>query len=272
MSRAGRHPALCLLLVLTAGCADLGARAAGGRREISVDAEGWAPIEGADTLNARRRALAEAQKKAVEKAVGVTVRAHTRVDDAVSIKQSIEANLGGSIRRYEVTSEGEDGGFFKVRIRAVVLYQPVEASASERFPSRVSIHIASEKVAGAVRNALATRDFELSDVDSGADVAVTGVVETRGLADPRLGGFYSYSAKVSLTAANLRSGRVTQIDSEESAVDLDEHAACDRALEKAGNVAGADLAASLTETGIAAAPPELSASRPAPPLSGLPPL
>ena len=61
--------------------------------------------------------------------------------------------------------------------------------------------LAEEKAVGAVRSALASRDFELSENDSEADVAVTGVVETRGLSDPRLGGFYSYTAKVSLTAA-----------------------------------------------------------------------
>jgi hypothetical protein len=257
MSRAGRSVAAFLLLASTAGCAGLRAGTEGGggrktavdaesgRREISVDAVGWAPIEGADTLSARHRALAEAQKKAVEKAVGVTVRASTRVDDAVSIKQSIEANMGGTIRRYEVTSESQEGGFFKVSIRAVVIYQPIDLGRPESAHSRLSVHIASERVAAAVRSALSSRDFELSESDADADVAVTGVVETRGLADPRLGGFYSYSAKVSLTAADLRSGKVTRSEFESSAVDPDEHAACDRALDKAGNEAGAALAATL---------------------------
>lgn len=251
--------AACLLLALTAGCAGVETRPADGRQEIPVEAEGWAPIEGANTLNARHRALAEAQKKAVEKAIGVTLRARTRVDDSVNIKQSIEANMGGTIRRYEVTAEGEEGGFFKVRIRAVVIYQPftpVPLSAEEKPPTRLSIHIASEKVAGAVRSALASRDYEISAADADADVAVTGVVETRGLADPRLGGFYSYTAKISLTAANLRSGKVTRLDSEASVVDVDEHAACDRALEKAGDASGAALASSLSEiVARVAAPP-----------------
>ncbi|MFI5349567.1 MAG: hypothetical protein ACHQ2Z_08495 [Elusimicrobiota bacterium] len=247
MSRTLRLLAPCLLLLSTAGCAGPDPRAAYGRREISVVAEGWAPLVDGDTPSARRRALAEAQKKAVEKAVGVTVRARTRVDDAVNVKQSIEANLGGTIRRYEVTSEGEEGGFFKVRIRAVVIYQEMKPDLPERSASRLSIHISSEKAAGAVRSALSSRDYELLDDDARADVAVTGVVETRGLADPRLGGFYSYTAKVSLTAANLRSGKVTRFESEASSVDLDEHAACDRALEKAGDDAGAALASSLSE-------------------------
>jgi hypothetical protein len=245
MRRASLTLSACLLAALTAGCADVDTRTTGGRREVSVEAEGWAPIEGSNTLSARHRALAEAQKKAVEKAVGVTLHARTRVEDAISIQQSIEANMGGTIRRYEVTSEGAEGGFFKVRIHADVIYQPIDIQASKKAPSRLTVRIANDKAAGAVRSALASRDFDL--VEGGqADVTVTGVVETRGLSDPRLGGFYSYTAKVSLTAANLRSGKITQVEYEASSVDTDEQAACDRALETAGDQSGAALAASLS--------------------------
>jgi hypothetical protein len=87
------------------------------------------------------------------------------------------------------------------------------------------------------------------------------VVEIRGLDDPRLGGFYSYTAKVSLTAANIRSGKITQVDYEASAVDTEEQVACDRALENAGDQAAADLVSRLTDGGapaVAAAAAELS--------------
>jgi len=248
MSRARPRLAAGLLAAL-AGCAAVGPRAANERKEVVVDAEGWAPLAGRDTLSARHRALAEAQRKAVEKAVGVTLRARTRVDDAVNIKQSIEANVGGSIRRYEVTAEGEEGGFFKIRIRAAVIYQPVAPPPPARPPSRLAVRIASERVAGAVRGALSSRDYEISAAGAEADVAVTGVVETRGLADPRLGGFYSYTAKVSLTAANLLNGRVTRVEREATAIDTVEQAACDRALDKAGDESAAALAAGLAEIG-----------------------
>ena len=253
MNGPGLFLGACVLLTMTAGCAGVDTRESGGSREIAVDAEGWAPLDGGNTLSARHRALAEAQKKAVEKAVGVTLRARTRVDDAINIKQSIEANMGGTIRRYEVTSEGEDGGFFKIRIHAVVIYRPVEAPAAKRSVPLVSVRIANEKAAGAVRSALVSRDCDLSESDTGADVSVTGVVETRGLADPRLGGYYSYSAKVTLTAANTRSGKITRIEYEASAVDTEEDVARDRALESAGNESGAELAASISGSGASSA-------------------
>jgi hypothetical protein len=248
MSGAVRRLAACVLLGLTAGCAGVGTRgdADGGRREIVVDAEGWAPIQGSDVLGARHRALVEAQKKAVEKAVGVTLRARTRVDDAVNVKQSIVANMGGTIGRYEVTSEAEQGGFVKVGIHAVVIYQPLAPEGPEKTAPKLALRIASPSVEAAVRGALAASDFEFSEGDAGSDIVVTGVVETRGVADPRLGGFYSYTAKVTLTAADHRSGKVTQAEYEAAAVDTDERAANDRALESAGNTAGIQLADALT--------------------------
>ncbi len=51
----------------------------------------------------------------------------------------------------DVLSEGAEGGFFKVRIRAVVI----------------------AGFTGAVRTALAARDLDLVEGDAGADVAVT---------------------------------------------------------------------------------------------------
>lgn len=255
-----------LLLVWLAGCAGLpdDPGAPEGRREVTVEADGWAPVgDAADALTARKRALAEAQKKAVEKAVGVTLRARTRVDDAVNVKQSIEANLGGTIRRYEVLSEGPDGAFFKVRIKADVLARPLAPPPGLR-PLRFAVRIPNERVATAVRSMLASSEFALAESDAGADVVVTGVVETHGLADLRLGGFYSYKARVTLSVSELRSGKTSELANESQAIDLDEHAACDAALEKAGGDAGLAIA-SLFTPGVGAAAPAGAAVAEGPP-------
>lgn len=242
MSRALAASA-CGFLFLAAGCAgwpELGAEGEG-RRVVSVQAEGWAPLSPGDgPLTARHRALAEAQKKAVEKAVGVTLRASTRVDDAVNIRQSIEANMGGVIRRYEVLSEGAKDGFFKVRIRADVLYRPPSVASGVKV-LRFSVRLSSPKIAAALRDALASSDFQLVEEEGRADVLVTGIVESYGLADPRLGGMYSYRAKVTLKVADVRSGKVSEGSYEASAIDLDDGMAQDIALEKAGRDAGLAL-------------------------------
>ena len=237
-----------LSVVLAAGCAEFPAEG-DGRRAVTVEAEGWAPL-GAESgeLTARHRALAEAQKKAVEKAVGVTLRASTRVDDAISIRESIVANMGGVIRRYEVLSEEAKDGFLKVRIRADVLYVPPAVPLAGRRAARFSVRIPDDKLAGAVREVLAVSDYQLSESDRDADVVVSGTVETYGLADSRLGGLYSYRAKVSLKAADVRNGKLMEGVYEGAAMDLDDRVARSVALERAGRDAGLALTTIYADT------------------------
>jgi hypothetical protein len=236
------------VVFLGAGCAEMPFEE-GRLPSVSVTAEGWAPIDGVrGLLTARYRALAEAQKKAVEKAVGVTLKASTRVDDAVSIRQSIVANMGGTIRRYEVLSEGPQDGFFKIKIRADVLYRPPSIPLAGVKAARFYVRIPDEKIADAVRDSLAVADFRLTENERDADVLVTGVVETYGLADPRLGGLFSCRAKVSLKAADVRTGRVSDGTYEDTAMDLDERIANESAREKVGKNTGLALAAMFTDT------------------------
>ncbi len=225
-------------LILLPGCATL---SEDGDREIQVEAEGWTPADRADVVSTERRALADAQRRAVEKAIGVTVRASTKVDDAIDVRQSIVANLGGTIRRYRVLSAGLDGDVYKVRIQAVVLYHPQAPSPKALKATRFAVKLANEKVAAAIRGVLASYDYQVAEEESAADVVVTGVVETYGRADLRLGGFYSYRASLNLSVVDVRTGKVLDQTQEASAVDVDERTACDMALEEAGHDAALAL-------------------------------
>jgi hypothetical protein len=228
------------LCLLAAGCAGVPVLP-GGARLVKVEAEGWAPMSGENLLSAKHRALAEAQKKAVEKAVGVTVRASTRVEDALNIRQSIEANMGGTIRSYEVLSEKQDSGFYKVSIRAVVVYRPPKNDHGLKS-TRFVVRLPDEKAAGAIKTTLSLYDFPLSDSDRDADVLVTGVVETFGRADLRLGGFYQYRARLTLSVVDLRRGVSEERAFEGSALDIDAASASQLALEQAGKESALALA------------------------------
>lgn len=254
MSRLLLPAAASSLLLAAAGCAGLDSPEER-RRDIVVEAEGWAPVDGGNALTARHRALAEAQKKAVEKAVGVTLKAQTKVADAVTLRQMIEANLGGTIRRYEVLSEKEDEGFRKVRIRATVLYRPPDRSPARLRPTRFWVELPNDRAAGALRGALASSDFPLSEGETKADIVVKGVVETYSRSDPRLGGFHSFKARLTLNVVDLRSGQVIERSEEATAVDPDARAAEDMALERAGQSAGLALAAAFEGSAVAGGPP-----------------
>lgn len=125
----------CLLLgmVLASGCA--GSRKmvktfSGAPGEI-VEAEGVAPIMNNDLINARKAALADAQKSAVELVVGVYVSAETMVQKAVTIKSDILARTEGYITRYDILKEGEEGKFYKVRIKALVKLEEINHDLDE---------------------------------------------------------------------------------------------------------------------------------------------
>lgn len=125
----------CLLLgmVLASGCA--GSRKmvktfSGASGEI-VEAEGIAPIMNNDLINARKAALADAQKSAVELVVGVYVSAETMVQKAVTIKSDILARTEGYITRYDILKEGEEGKFYKVRIKALVKLEEINHDLDE---------------------------------------------------------------------------------------------------------------------------------------------
>ena len=120
-----RRIILLVLVGTLAGCAS-------GRLEVGpakdgevVEAEGWSPVDASDPLGTKKRSLAEAQKKAVEKVVGVYISAKTRVSQAVSVNQNILANVQGYINKYEIVGEKQEEGFYKTRIRALVRYQAV---------------------------------------------------------------------------------------------------------------------------------------------------
>ena len=252
-----RGLAVAALASFALGCAGVGSQSRDGWKQTIVEAEGWAPLIDADILSAKKRALIEAQKKAVEKAVGVTVRADTRVDNAVALHQSISANMGGTIRSYDVLSEYSEDGFLKIRIRAAVLYRAA-AEHHALKPTRFFVRIAGQTLPAAVRAELTSWDFPLVDNPEEADVVVTGIVETVEVADTRLGGFFSCKTKVSLDIADVAAGEVAHQEYEASAIDLDDRSAHDQALQKAGVMAGMDLASRFS----AKIKPE-SSSRPA---------
>lgn len=237
---------LPLLLLLLSAAACSGLRRADGAREVVVEAEGWAPAAGTSLLSSKRRALADAQKKAVEKAVGVTVSARTKVDDAISVRQSIEANLGGTIRRYEVLSERAEGAFYKVLIRAAVLHRPRDPGRRLKAVS-FSVRLPQEKAASALRATLLSYDYPLGESDAEAAVLVSGVVETAGRSDLRLGGFHSSRARLTLSVADRRDGSTAEKTCEGAALDLDERAAQDAALEEAAGRCGQELARMFSE-------------------------
>lgn len=75
--------------------------------------------EGSSSLS-RGDAIRQAQRSAVEEAVGVFIRSKTEIENFILKKDIIYARTQGYITRFTVLTEGKDGDIFKVRIRATV--------------------------------------------------------------------------------------------------------------------------------------------------------
>ena len=92
------------IVTLVASVTFFGGCASTGRLKVGktpggevVEAEGSCPIQNGDIRGAKECSLREAQKKALEKVIGVYLSAKTRIDKAIAIEQNILANTQGYI-------------------------------------------------------------------------------------------------------------------------------------------------------------------------------
>jgi len=86
----------------------------------TVTAEGVAAIQQGAIDTARDAALEDAQKRAVEQAIGIMIDSQTQVENYQLISDKILSQTKGYISRYNVTGESQEGQILRVRITADV--------------------------------------------------------------------------------------------------------------------------------------------------------
>jgi len=85
-----------------------------------VQAQGTASVQKDFVAIARDRAISDAQRLAVEQAVGVMISNETLVENYQVISDKILQESKGYIQSYEVLSDQREGNIYKVTIQAVV--------------------------------------------------------------------------------------------------------------------------------------------------------
>jgi hypothetical protein len=85
-----------------------------------VQAIGVAAIMGGDKAAARDRAIADAQRKAVEQAVGTMVSSETVTENFELVSDKIFSKAKGYVKKYQIVTEKEDSGTIMVTIKATV--------------------------------------------------------------------------------------------------------------------------------------------------------
>lgn len=213
-----------------------------------VEAEGWAAVQAGRPQDGQRRALAEAQRRAVEKGAGVRVAAATLVKDSVSLRQTLRAELSGFIERFEVLGESLEDGFHKVRIRAQVRLGQAEPGRLDapQGEGRLSFAVQGPAARGLERGFLA-RGFTAAGREP-SDFIVRGRASSGPVLDRRLGAFRAWRARVAIEVVEAATGEVVYSGvGESSALALDAEAAQAQAAEAAGEATAGPAAAALAE-------------------------
>jgi hypothetical protein len=232
---SSRGASLALLLIL-AGCASAPMT---GDERLSVEVEGSAP----DGPGAAVRALADAQKRAVEKALGVALAASTRVEAAITVRRRIWADARGRVESWTVLGDKSADGLRIIRIRAVVR----RLSAGEAVPPPLETTVRIEASGPAevgLRRSFGTRGFTV--VERGGDFVVKASGSSERLRDMRTAPFVTGRGRVSVSVVDAATGGVVWEQSREAAdLDLDPLNASARAIESAGELGGRDAADGL---------------------------
>ncbi|MBI3753684.1 MAG: hypothetical protein HY266_06550 [Deltaproteobacteria bacterium] len=89
---------------------------------ITVTADGVGTIKG-DVADARRSAIDDGLRIAVEQAKGVFVNAETEVESYAAVKDEIVAKCKGYVKTYKILNEGKEDKerLYRVRLQAAVL-------------------------------------------------------------------------------------------------------------------------------------------------------
>jgi len=101
-----------------------------GQDSRTVAAEGVAVVQQGAMDIARDQALEDAQKRAIEQAIGILIDSQTQVENYQLISDKILSQTMGYIKRYNVTGEVVEGTLLRVRITAEVSLQKLEGDLS----------------------------------------------------------------------------------------------------------------------------------------------
>jgi hypothetical protein len=233
-----------------------------------VEADGLAPNNEKDLIATKRASLVDAQRNAVEKAVGVYVSARTLVEKAVAIENNILAKTDGYVKKYDIIQEGPQGEFYHTKIRALVALKALQedlkeitlADTPDLKKPRVLIDLKEDvnkeaiderPASEAMARALTDAQFVIVDADRAkeADVVIRGKASAYPFQGEGLGGFVSYRAHLSADAVRAGTNEVVSSISEEaSGLGGNKDLAGLKALETVGDVVGRDLSTKLAQS------------------------
>ncbi len=120
-----RTSSLFMIIIFLFASLAVNARAAQEAETKFVTAEGVAGIQQGALDIARDAAIEDAQKRAVEMAIGILIDSQTQVENYQLISDNILSQTKGYIKRYNVIGETKEDNLLRVRINAEVSLGPL---------------------------------------------------------------------------------------------------------------------------------------------------
>ena len=121
---------------------------------IFTEGHGEAEIFGNDVSSARLEAIARAKWDAIEKAVGLKVKAQTVVQNGVLLDEAIHKQVEGVVRGINIKAEGQEGNTYRVTLSAfVVPSKAKEALSALARNTTISVFLPASLPGGTVLEA-----------------------------------------------------------------------------------------------------------------------
>lgn len=216
----------------------------------TVTVDGEAAI-GSDPARAREEAVAQANRLAVEQAMGVYVVSETEIKDLIVVKDTILTKASGYISGYKILSESKANGIYKVKIQATVSVAPLvdqlaklgllrDWTVAVVLVSNAGVRASNEAAKTRLNEFMLTRGFKLADNqalvalndpevlkqlqkgnymaavpilrDQGVDVLVVGTTLTRANAE---GAIETYGGIKTIMTQGQLDARLVRIDTGE---------------------------------------------------------
>lgn len=231
----------------------------------TVMTQGEARVNPQDRPSCRAKALARAEKAAIEKALGLRISEATELSASVVTHEAIEAESFGVINHYDILKEGENGGIYQVAIKAVVSplppsEQPQLSLFSKAPPNSQSLTLIeggklkkslwSKLALARVEEGFKSRgfSFNLSQNKSGRFIVHVRGLSFKFLNSPLLGNLKSCRTKIDIQIKDTLKHRLV-VDHwvEAAGVGGSKNLAFERALSQASQKAGTKSAEELAK-------------------------
>ncbi len=145
-----------------------------------IRAKGYATIYGGDNAAARDRGIEDAQRRAVEQAMGTMISSETVIKNYQVIKDRILSLSSGYIENYRVLSEKEVSGGLEVEISAIVGLSKLSESVdgvknllSRMDKPKVMVLVAEQSIREEVQESAGNGEGEGKAVLSATNLGVT---------------------------------------------------------------------------------------------------